>query len=129
MQHYELWVFISNNNLDIFGTFYYKFGLQFQLLCLSLILLLHALLFTFCRSTSEPSFCSSTCFTFTFCKSTFKPSFCSSTCFFFTFCKSTSQLNFCSCTCSTFTFCRSTSKPNLCSSTCSTFYLKRICYK
>ncbi len=47
MQHHNLWIFGSNDNLDIFGTFDYKSSLQFQLLCLSLILLLHALLLPF----------------------------------------------------------------------------------
>jgi hypothetical protein len=47
MQHFELWIFGSNNDLDLFGTFDSKFGLQFQLVCLMLIHLLHVLLSPF----------------------------------------------------------------------------------
>ncbi len=47
MQHFELWIFGSNNNLDIFGTFDCKSHPQFQLVCLMLIFFLHALLSPF----------------------------------------------------------------------------------
>ncbi len=47
MQHFELWIFGSNNNLNIFGISDCKFDLQFQLVCLMLIPLLHDLLSPF----------------------------------------------------------------------------------
>jgi len=47
MQHFEFWIFESNGELDIFGTFDCKFGLQFQFVCLMLIHLLHVLLSPF----------------------------------------------------------------------------------
>ncbi len=47
MQYFKLWIFGSNNNPYIFGTFDYKSGLQVQLVCAMLIPLLHALLSPF----------------------------------------------------------------------------------
>ncbi len=63
MQHFELWIFRSNNNLNIFGTFdcisfttsTCMFDVDFSFTCST---------FTFCKYAFESNFCSFTCSTF-----------------------------------------------------------------
>jgi len=47
IEHFKLWIFGSNSNLDISRTFDCKFGLQVQLVWPMLILLLHVILSPF----------------------------------------------------------------------------------